>query len=92
MDPSSRSASTQIDGVTLMNPVTGPSRPGGLAARFKQQLHALVDETDGFLEETLRSLLESKGGPIDEIPGLLDGPGRIALARELIAAGVLQLQ
>jgi ribosomal protein L16 Arg81 hydroxylase len=44
-----------------------------------------------FLEETLRDLLECDGRRISELPGLLDPDGRIALVKQLVAAGVVRL-
>jgi len=43
-----------------------------------------------FLEEPLHALLESTAQRVGDIPGLLDADGRVALARQLIAAGVVR--
>lgn len=45
-----------------------------------------------FLEDPLRQLLESDSIRVADITGLLDAPGRIALVKQLVAAGVLQLR
>ena len=43
-----------------------------------------------FMEEPMRALLESPVQRVGDIPGLLDSEGRVGLARQLIAAGVMR--
>ena len=42
------------------------------------------------MEEPVRALLECPVQRVGDIPGLLDSEGRVVLARQLIAAGVVR--